>query len=365
MGNGEFGSVVDSDGHIFEDEKAILGLMPTAYRKEGTNVFTRSLFPPIDHLHSANLLRLPPGSFPNVGPEGWLEFLEDVGIQTTILYPTRGLAYGKVVNRDFAIDVARAYNDWLYQAYLQKSPKFKSIGLIPMQEPEEAVKELRRIVEELGFSGAMIPSMGLKGHLGSREYWPIYAEAARLGCCLGIHGGAHEGLGMDYLNPYAPVHGLGHPFGQMIAFAGMIFNGVFDKFPNLRVGFLEGGVAWLLLCLERFDRSWETHVQYDPEGAYLQLLPGEKVSRYVIRHIDAGRIFIGCEGNEPLLAQAVKMVGNKPFMFSSDFPHEVNNAICKQELREFRENEELTDEDREAFLHRNAERFYGLKAAPA
>ncbi|HWP57847.1 MAG TPA: amidohydrolase family protein [Candidatus Acidoferrales bacterium] len=359
MATSPFGVVVDGDGHIFEDEKAILGLMPPAYRADG-NVFNRNLFPPIDHLHSANLLKMPPGSFPDVGAAGWLEFLDDVGIEAAVLYPTRGLAYGKIVNREWAIDVARAYNDWLYQAYLKTSPRFRAVGLIPLQEPGEAVKELRRIVEKLGFCGAMIPSMGLKGHLGGREYWPVYEEAHRLGCCLGIHGGAHEGLGMDYLSPYAPVHALGHPFGQMIAFGGIVFNGIFDKFPNLKIGFLEAGVAWLLVCLERFDRSWETHIQYDPEGAYLKLCPGEKVSEYIVRQIEAGRIFIGCEGNEPLLAQAVRTVGNKPFMFSSDFPHEVNDEICKKELAELVHNEELAEQDREAFLHRNAERFYGL-----
>ena len=83
----------------------------------------------------------------------------------------------------------------------------------------------------------MLPSTGFKGHLGSKEYWPVYAEANRLGCCIGIHGGAHEGLGMDYLTPYAPINGLGHPFGQMVAFAGVVFNGLLDKYPNLRVGY--------------------------------------------------------------------------------------------------------------------------------
>ena len=64
----------------------------------------------------------------------------------------------------------------------------------------------------------MLPSNGLPAHLGAKEYWPVYAEASRLGCCLGVHGGAHEGLGMDYLTPYAPINGLGHPFGQMVAY---------------------------------------------------------------------------------------------------------------------------------------------------
>ena len=194
------------------------------------------LFPPLDHLHSATLYDLVPGAFRQVGPPGWLEFMDDVGIDRAVLYPTGGLAVGKVINGDFAIEICQAYNNWFHDTYLKASEKFQGLGLIPMQEPLEAVKELRRIVEELGFCGAMLPSMGLKGHLGGKEYWPVYAEAGRLGCCLGVHGGAHEGLGMDYLTPYAPINGLGHPFGQMVGFAGFVFNGLFDRYPNMRVG---------------------------------------------------------------------------------------------------------------------------------
>ena len=232
---------------------------------------------------------------------------------------------------------------------------------MPLQEPDEAIKEMRRAVTELKFCGVMLPSTGFKGHLGDKEYWPFYAAANELGCCIGVHGGAHEGLGMDWLTPYAPINGLGHAVGQMVAFAGIIFNGIFDKYPNLRIGFMEAGVAWLQTCLERFDRGWETHIQYDPRSEYLQLKAGEKVSDYIRRHVEAGRIFVGCEGTEKGLHQLVEAVGNKPFMFSSDFPHEVNNEYCKHEIEEIIENEHLTDDDKHAVLHRNAERFYGLK----
>ena len=69
------------------------------------------------------------------------------------------------------------------------------MGLIPLRGPVEAVTELRRIVRDLGFCGAMLPSMGANmPHLGSEKYWPIYGEAERLGCALAIHGGAHEGF---------------------------------------------------------------------------------------------------------------------------------------------------------------------------
>src|SRR5262245_22329966 len=351
--------VIDGDGHVMEDWQSLLEYMPDPYRKIGR--FRGRIFPPLDHLHSGTLYRVVPGAFRQVGLDGWLEFMDDVGIEQAVLYTTEGLAFGKVIDREFAVDVARAYNNWLSETYLNKSARFRGLGLIPLQEPEEAVKELHRIVTELGFCGAVIPSTGFKGHLGSKEYWSVYAEADRLGCCLAIHGGAHENLGMDYLAPYAPINALGHPFGLMVAFASIIFNGILDKFAHVRIGFMEGGVSWLQTCLERFDRSWETHVQHDSRKECIQLESGETVSARIKQHIKMDRIFIGCEGAEPELPHMIKLVGNRPFIFSSDFPHEVNATRCKHETSTVIENKDLTEDDSYRILCRNAEEFYGLK----
>jgi predicted TIM-barrel fold metal-dependent hydrolase len=108
------------------------------------------------------------------------------------------------------------------------------------------------------------------------------------------------------------------------------------------------------MCLERFDRSWETHIQRDPRKRFLALKPKQKVSDYIQGHIDAGRIFVGCEGEEPDIAHAIRRVGSKPFVFSSDYPHEVNNDFCKHEINEFLENEEIGSADKAAILHSTA-----------
>lgn len=354
--------IIDGDGHVMEDIATIWKYMPGEYvGRSFSDIRGRSPFPPIDHLHTANRHLTPRGAFANVGPEGWEMFLEEVGIGTTVLYTSAGLAFGKIVSRDWAIELARAYNNWIYDTYLSKSSRFKAMGLIPLQEPIEAVSELRRIVRDLGFCGGMLPSMGANmPHLGSEKYWPIYAEAERLGCALAIHGGAHEGLLMDDMSPYAPVNALGHPMGQMISFAGIIFNGIFDKFPGLRIGFMEAGSAWLLTCLERFTGSWASHVQYDPRGRFLRLGKRESMIDYICRQIDEDRIFIGVEGEELTLAEAIRIAGNKPFVFSTDYPHEVDAETCKHELKELRENPELTSGDKEAILFGNAQRFYRL-----
>ena len=357
--------IIDADGHIAEDAQAIIAHMPEAYR-EKARAQPFNPFPPFDHLHAGHLVDMPPGAFNRkVGPKEWLAFLDEVGVEATVLYPTAGVASANIVNPDWAIDATRAYNDWLHDTYLKHSPRFHGLALLPQAvlNPQAAAEELHRAVTRLGMCGAVIPSNSLHGPpLGTPTYFPVYEAANELGCCVAIHGGIHGNMGMDGLDPYAAVHAIGHPLGQMISLASIVFNGVLERFPKIRFGFLEGGVAWFLFCLERFDRSYETHVMRDLRGQYLKLQAGEKISDYIIRHVKARRIFIGCEGGEPLIATAVKMVGNQPFMYSTDFPHEVNAATCRKELDELIENDELSDKDKNAILQNNAVEFYRLKA---
>jgi uncharacterized protein len=348
--------IIDGDGHVVENYEGIEKFLPRDWPG------SRGLFPPLDHFHSF-VGQTPPGSFRrDVGPREWIEFLDDLGIESTVLYPTWGLSYGRIFHYDWAVAATRAYNNWIHETYLTKSPRFQAVALIPMQDPPEAVIELRRAVRELGFCGAMLPSTGLPTHLGAKEYWPVYQEADRLGCALAVHGGSHSGLGLDHMNVYSPVHGLGHPVGLAINFGGMLFNGVLDRFPNARYGFMEGGVAWVLMAEERFQRSHETHIQYNPRG---ELSPAwdKNVSDYIRRHISEGRLYFGCEGDEPMVGPAIRILGGGAFVYSSDFPHEVNNESCKHEIAEFLRNPDIGTADKEGVMFRNAQRFYGLKAA--
>jgi len=357
--------VIDGDGHVLEDVAGIIEHMEEPYRSmaltatELRAVGTMEIFPPLDHLHTGRAVETPPlrDRRPLAGPELWGSFLDDVGIERTVMYPTRGLAFGHVVSLDYAVVVARAYNDWLADTYLRADARFNGMALIPIQDPDEAVKELRRAVQELGMRGAMLPSNGLPQLLGAKAYWPVFAEAERLGCSLSIHGGAHDGFGMDHLNMYIPVHALGHPWGLMINLASILYNGVFDRFPGIRLGFLEGGVAWLLMCMERFHASHETHFQYIPPNE-LGLREEQRPDRYIVEQIKAGRLFVGCETEELTMPFALKVVGNEAFFYSSDYPHEVTNATCKHDIAELAESDQLTQADKDAILFGNAERFY-------
>ena len=352
--------MIDGDGHVMEDLSAIVGRLPPEW-KPNTTTRTQGPFPQLDHMRN-HLTINPPGAFVDPGPDGWQRFLDVLGFEAAVLYPTAGLAYGKMIDVELAVGTARAYNDWLHAVYLQRDPRLRGIGLIPFQEPEAAVSELRRIVTEYRMCGALIPSTGLRSHLGDKIYWPIYAEADRLGCALAVHGGAHSGLGFDQLNDFAAVHALGHPLGVAIVFASLAINGIFERFPNARFGFMEGGVGWFLMALERLEGSFNAFRPYYPK---IDLRPGEAVSEYLMRHARDGRIYVGVEGEEPDLAHAVARVGPEPFVFSSDFPHEVNVETCKHEVDELVENDALSAAAKHMVFFENAVRFYGLKLPAA
>ncbi len=348
--------IIDGDGHVFEDSEGLRKFLPSPFNEGRT---LDRWFPPLDHFH-AFIGETPPGSFRrDTGPDEWIAFMQDVGIDQAVLYTTSGLGVGKIFHRDWAIALCKAYNNWLHEEYIQRSPRFQGMALIPMQDAEAAADELARAVE-LGFCGAMLPSTGLPEHLGAKQYWPVYEAANRLGCCLGVHGGAHSGLGFDHMNNYTPVGGMGHPMGLLINFSGVLFNGLMDRYPNVKWGFMEGGVAWMEVAVERFERAHETHIQWNPRG---ELAPAadESVTEYIRKHVREGRLFVGCEGDEPTLAHASALIGSQAFVYSSDFPHEVNNEICKHEIEEMLECDDLSAEDKENILHGNAERFYNLK----
>lgn len=352
--------IIDADGHVLEDLEGIAKRLPSVYRDALGERLRSRLFPPLDHFHDQPM-EVRGATRGHVGLEGWLEFLAEVGVERTVLYPSIALSFGKIRDPEWAAALARAYNEWLHEAYLDQDDRLEGMALIPAQDTDAAVAELSYAVSELGMRGAMLPSHGLPMHLGSKSYWPVYECANDLDCALAAHGGCHDGFGFDDINVYAVAHAYGHPFGQLISLASLVFNGVFDRWPRLRIAFLEGGVAWLLLALERLDESYETHVPLRGEDL-VDLGPEGDVGAYVEGLLAAGRVTVGCEGGERDLAYAIDRLGSSPFMYSSDFPHEVTMESCKEEIAQLRELE-VAAESIDTTLGRNAERFYGLSAS--
>jgi predicted TIM-barrel fold metal-dependent hydrolase len=162
------------------------------------------------------------------------------------------------------------------------------------------------------------------------------------------------------MNVSTGANAIGHPMSLAIALAEMVLNDLFNRYPGLRVAYLEGGPMWFLMALERLSRSFEAGTPVNPRGELLSLPAGETVADYIRELVEAGRLVVGIEGGETDLAYAIRVAGEKAFMFSSDFPHEVNVQTVKKEIHELCEREEISSAAKQAILRDNAGRFYGF-----
>jgi len=351
-------SVVDCDGHIVESIPEFAEFMSERIRghalKPSRN--RQGVFPSLDGMHFAlhegkatAKKRVTASEYRPGSAEDWLAFLERAKIERTVLFPSEGLSVGFIQIPRYAVEVCRAYNDYVHHKYAKLSDRLRPVALIPMQDVPEAVQELKRAVAELRLPGAMLPSTGLPLHLGHETYWPIYEEAEKLDCTLAVHGGANlEGAGLNTFTNFTASHILHHPIPLMVAMVSFIYHGVLDRFPNLRVAFMEGGCGWLASILDRAERD----ENYFDTRDQPRLKP--------IEYVTSGRILIGCEGSEGALAYLAKRVGISPFAYASDYPHEVDLPAARHEIDEIAEREDLTDNEKRAVLGDNAKRFFRL-----
>ena len=182
------------DGHVNDHA---CGEEIAAYMPKGNQL--AKLFPEFDHLHF-RYLKQHRRATGNPAAADWKEFLEKTGISWTVLYPTAGLAVGRIMASDWAVLACQAYNNWLYEKSVEKNPRLKGMALVPLQDIDAAIAELRHAVKQLGMLGGMLPSNGeaIQGHLGNKIYWPLYEEAAKLGCALAVHVGCLHHMGLDY-----------------------------------------------------------------------------------------------------------------------------------------------------------------------
>ena len=349
--------IIDADGHINDHA---CGEEIAAYMPKGNQM--AKLFPEFDHLHF-RYLKQNRRATGNPSAEDWNQFLDKTGISWAVLYPTAGLAVGRIMAPAWAVIACRAYNTWLYEKFLKQNSRLKGMALLPFQDVETAIAELRRAVTELGMLGGMLPSNGeaIQGHWGNKLYWPLYEEAEKLECSLAVHVGCLHHMGLDSFSTYYPAHALGHPFSLMIQASAMVAHGVFDRYPKLRVAFLEGGATWVPFIMDRLDRSYhDGHVQLDLDGKLIGgPQQGEKASDYFKKQLSAGRIFVGFDCDDEGLNTAVRKGGHQSFLFGSDFPHEVFDAAkCRHEIDELLERDDLSVEDKEAVLGGNALSFY-------
>ncbi|HEV8440708.1 MAG TPA: amidohydrolase family protein [Methylomirabilota bacterium] len=335
-------AVLDADGHVTESTEQVAKYLEEPYRRRPLGF----PFYPSDGWDRRLL-----GTLGELGgdAETWLRALDKGGVETTVLYPTLGLFMSFLKDREWAVALCRAYNTFLHEEFVKVSPRLRAVALLPVQDPEAAALELARAVTDLGLSGAMLAADG--NHLlGDARFLPVYDEADRLGVMLGIHAsGSHlGGAGVDLFPRFIQAHTCSHAFGQMRQLTSIVFEGIPERFPKLRLAFLEAGCGWAPYWMERMDDEFAKRGR--AEAPALRKKPSE--------YIRSGSIYFSCEADEWLLPQALKLVGENQIVYASDFPHWDNSYPGS--IDEIRERGDISEAQKRKVLADNCRRLYGL-----
>ena len=271
--------IVDGDGHVREPDRLYDEFLPSRYRhlRPRTEVDgTRSRYVVGDVKGGWKTTRIQPRNTGSAnkapipvmrGEWDPLARLEDMhldGISHAVLFPTQGMAFGCVADRDAASALSRAYNDWLGE-YCSADPEhLRHVAHVPFGHIADAVTELERAKEAYDSVGVYLrpnpyPPYESGGKFASDPgNEPFWEAAEELGVAVCFHEAALLVVptpGLDRFGPeeYYLIHAGAHPIGQMMAMLETIGTGVLDRHPRLRVGFLEAGCGWVPGWLHRFD----------------------------------------------------------------------------------------------------------------
>jgi predicted TIM-barrel fold metal-dependent hydrolase len=297
---------------------------------------------------------------------GWdgvsqLEAMEREGIDVAVCFPSRGLfvlgldsaetAGAAGLEPAFAAALARAYNDWLHDFLAPDRERLVGAAMVAPHDVASAVAETRRAVVEYGFRAIfLLPGRVNRRPWHDRRYDPLWGECERLGIPVVFHGGGPDLLtefGLGFGESLMMWHTFSHCLGPMAALVSLIGGGVFDRFPRLRAGFLEGNCSWAPWLLHRLDDHYADYVgRHEIE---LALAP----SAYFRRNC-----FVSVEADEAPAGLYVQTFGDDNVAFSTDYPHP--DAKFPHAVERFLELP-LADATRRKFLWDNCARLYGLE----
>ena len=246
--------------------------------------------------------------------------MDQEGIDVGIVYRTFGAMVVSIDGLDpvYAAACCAAFNDWLADYCGGDRKRLRPAAIVSLHDPELAAEEARRSVEENGHVAVVLLPMPCGGRMfNAPECDVLWREVTRLGVPLAFHG-TSGGAGADYVtnrfrghdNFRTLNHTAAFPLELMMAMGSMLVGGVLERFPDMRVAFLEGNCGWLPWWLDRLDDQWKKYG--GGEAIQLSALPSE----YFLR-----QCFIGTDVDETLLAVLIDKYGDDNVVMSVDYPH--------------------------------------------
>src|SRR2546423_8890165 len=246
-------------------------------------------------------------------PHARMPDMDAAGIAAVSLYPTLGLSPGAIPDPDLAAATCRAYNRWLADYCKPYPDRLFGIAMLPLQSVDLAIAEMRFARKELGFRGGFIrPNPYNNKMIHHPDYEPFWSAAEDLDFSIGFHEGASSGMptvGVDRFEGRGARHIISHTMEMMLACMSVIWGGVCERHPKIRIAFLESGGGWIAPWLDRMDRHFDDQ-GFNDSG--LTTRPSELFQR---------NCWISFEPVEGSIRVLADYIGANKIMWATDYPH--------------------------------------------
>jgi aminocarboxymuconate-semialdehyde decarboxylase len=264
-----------------------------------------------------------------------------------------------------ALDLSRRLNDHIAEVVCHHPKRFAGLGTIPMQDPDLAAGELERCVRELGLRGAQIGThVDANPHSGRIDtlnfdnafLQPVWSAAEQLAAAIFVH--PWDMLGKERMPKYWLPWLVGMPAETSLAICSMIFGGVFERFPKLRVAFAHGGGAFPF-TIGRIEHAF--HVRPDLCATDNSANPRSYLARENKKgDVAPARFYVDSLVHDPdALKLLLKLFGAQRVALGSDYPFPLGEANPGKLIESMKE---LSAKERTQLFSGTAREFLGLKA---
>jgi predicted TIM-barrel fold metal-dependent hydrolase len=286
------------------------------------------------------------GSSPSFMAE---QLLDANNVVLGILNP---LASGEgVANPDYSAALCRAVNHWQEEVWLAADSRLRASIVVPYEFADAAAAEIEYWAGRKDFVQVLVLSRTAEP-LGNRRYWKMFAAAEAAGLPVGVHAFGYGGAPITSTGwpSYYIEEMTGHAQSCQAGLTSMLVEGVFERFPALRVVMVEAGFAWAPSLAWRLDKVWKT---LRAETPHLKQSPSEYMRQHVWWTTQP------MEEPDPRehLLDTIEWMGWDRLLFATDYPHwDFDDPAHALPFK-------ITDAQRQQFFLGNARALYGVDAA--
>lgn len=246
--------------------------------------------------------------------EQTLRWMNALSVDYACLFPTPMLFLGLHPQHEVEVGMARAYNRWITDNILPKNDRLKSMLYLPFNDPEATYQMVKEFGGKKGVIGFMVVSTRYKP-VYDNAYMKTYALLEEMGLPLSFHASYHWNDQLVSLtNRFITAHAVGFTFFNAVHCANWVINGLPERFPKLKIIWIESGLAWIPWLMQRLDNDYRMRTS---EAPALKKLPSDYMRDMFYTSQPMEMV-----NNPEALELTFKMINAETqLLYSSDYPH--------------------------------------------